>query len=77
MLLLHRSRLPWSSLRSLRPLQPRFFSVSRQRFAVDMGTVDTTSRLAQLRKLMQEQKVDVYGMPASQILDISLHLYGI
>lgn len=62
MLFLHPARLPWSSLRSLRPLQPRFFSVSRPRSAIDMATVDTSARLTQLRKLMQEQKVDVYSM---------------
>ncbi|KAJ6164545.1 hypothetical protein N7470_003217 [Penicillium chermesinum] len=63
MLFLH-SRLPWSSLRSLRPFHPRFFSTSRQRYAVDMGTVETGARLARLRQLMQEQKVDVYIVPS-------------
>ena len=58
-------RLPWTTLRSLRPQPSRLFSTSRPRFDIDMGTVDTGSRLAQLRKLMQEHKVDVYSMPLS------------
>ena len=59
-------RLSWTSLRSLRPLQPsRFFSISNSRHTVDMGTVDTSARLAQLRQLMQEHKVDVYSMQLS------------
>lgn len=65
MLFSHPIRLPWTSLRSLRPLKPlRFFSTSRPRFAIDMGTVDTSARLAQLRQLMQEHKVDVYIVPS-------------
>lgn len=35
----------------------RFFSANSN----DMGTVDTTSRLAKLRELMKREKVDVYG----------------
>ncbi|KAJ5735681.1 uncharacterized protein N7483_000806 [Penicillium malachiteum] len=58
-------RLPWTSLRSLRPLNPsRYFSTTRARYTIDMGTVDTTARLSQLRKLMQEHKVDVYIVPS-------------
>lgn len=63
-MLLSHIRLSWTSLRSLRPLQPsRFFSISRSRYNIEMGTVETTQRLAQLRQLMQEHKVDVYSMP--------------
>jgi len=56
-------RLPRTPLRSLSPLRPsRFFSNSRPRFIIDMGTVDTTDRLSRLRQLMKEHKVDVYSM---------------
>ncbi|KAJ5573884.1 uncharacterized protein N7459_008311 [Penicillium hispanicum] len=65
MLFSHPIRLSWTSLRSLRPLKPsRFFSLSRPRCAVDMGTVDTTERLSRLRQLMQDNKVDVYIVPS-------------
>lgn len=63
------SRLPflpsWGpALRSTRqlPYRTRPFSVSASRYAVDMGTVNTSDRLARLRQLMQERKVDVYSM---------------
>lgn len=56
-------RIPWTSVRSIRPSQfPRFFSLSSPRYTVDMGTVDTTERLSRLRQLMQDHKVDVYSM---------------
>ncbi|KAJ5906794.1 Xaa-Pro aminopeptidase P [Penicillium subrubescens] len=65
MLLSRTIRLPRTPLRSLSPLQPsRFFSNSRPRFIIDMGTVDTTDRLSQLRQLMKEHKVDVYIVPS-------------
>lgn len=56
-------RRPWTSLRSLRPIRTtRYFSISRPRYTVEMGTVETTQRLSLLRQLMQEHKVDVYSM---------------
>ncbi|BDD59494.1 hypothetical protein MAP00_004700 [Monascus purpureus] len=65
------SRLPflpsWGpALRSTRqlPYRTRPFSVSASRYAVDMGTVNTSDRLARLRQLMQERKVDVYIIPS-------------
>ena len=39
----------------------RPFSVSRLLRQIDMETVDTSKRLAQLRSLMKENKVDIYG----------------
>jgi hypothetical protein len=69
MLFSHPIRLPWTSLRSLRPLQPkRFFSASRPRLTIEMATVDTTERLSQLRQLMRDNKVDVYSMSAGLLL---------
>lgn len=68
MLLSRSIRLPRTPLRSLSPLRPsRFFSNSRPRFIIDMGTVDTTDRLSQLRQLMKEHKVDVYSMPSHSL----------
>ncbi|KAJ6110299.1 hypothetical protein N7486_002534 [Penicillium sp. IBT 16267x] len=66
MLFSHPIRLPRTSLRSLRsPLKPsRFFSTSHPRFNIEMGTVDTSARLSQLRQLMKEHKVDVYISPS-------------
>jgi hypothetical protein len=40
----------------------RPFSVSRLLRQIDMETVDTSKRLAQLRSLMKENKVDIYSM---------------
>jgi Xaa-Pro aminopeptidase len=34
--------------------------------AIDMAKVDTTERLAELRKLMKERNVDVYSKGAEQ-----------
>ena len=63
MLLSRSIRLPRTSLPSLSFLRPsRFFSNSRPRLIIEMGTVNTTERLSQLRQLMKEHKVDVYSM---------------
>lgn len=63
MLLSRSIRLPPTSLPSLSFLRPsRFFSNSRPRLIIEMGTVNTTERLSQLRQLMKEHKVDVYSM---------------
>jgi hypothetical protein len=40
----------------------RAFHTSPVLRAIDMAKVDTTERLAQLRKLMKERNVDVYSM---------------
>jgi len=40
----------------------RPFSVSRLLRQIDMETVDTSKRLARLRSLMKENKVDIYSM---------------
>lgn len=42
----------------------RSFSVSSSLHASEMDTVDTTQRLAELRALMKEHKVDVYIVPS-------------
>ncbi|KAJ5665334.1 Xaa-Pro aminopeptidase P [Penicillium maclennaniae] len=39
-----------------------------------MGTVETTQRLAQLRQLMQEHKVDVYSMPPFVLTSLFMHV---
>jgi hypothetical protein len=44
------------------PIAYRPFSVSRLLRQIDMETVDTSKRLAQLRSLMKENKVDIYSM---------------
>lgn len=38
-----------------------YFSSTPRSLAVDMETVNTTERLRQLRALMKENKVDIYG----------------
>ena len=43
------------------PAAQRPFSLSAARCAIDMAKVDTTERLAQLRKLMKDRNVDVYS----------------
>ncbi|KIV85021.1 hypothetical protein PV11_00759 [Exophiala sideris] len=45
-------------------LSVRSFSFTSSRRSVDMETVDTTKRLAQLRDLMRQHKVDVYIVPS-------------
>jgi hypothetical protein len=40
----------------------RPFSISKFLQQIDMETVDTSKRLAQLRSLMKENKVDIYSM---------------
>ncbi len=40
----------------------RRFSSSRLLRRIDMETVDTSKRLAHLRSLMKENKVDIYSM---------------
>jgi hypothetical protein len=44
-----------------RPLAARAFHASAAKRAIDMAKVDTTARLAELRKLMKERNVDVYS----------------
>jgi hypothetical protein len=44
------------------PIGHRPFSISRLSRQIDMETVDTSKRLAHLRSLMKENKVDVYSM---------------
>ena len=39
----------------------RAFHVSAALRAIDMSKVDTTERLAELRKLMKERNVDIYS----------------
>jgi hypothetical protein len=46
----------------------RPFSVSRLFRQIDMETVDTSKRLAQLRSLMKENKVDIYSAQGSSLL---------
>lgn len=63
-------RLSWfSSFRSRQPSlhHTRFFSASVRRYAVDMEAVNTTERLAKLRQLMQDHKVDVYSMTSLRL----------
>lgn len=43
---------------------PRAFHTSPTLRAIDMAKVDTSDRLAQLRKLMKERNVDVYMVPS-------------
>jgi hypothetical protein len=50
------------SVRLLPISRPKLFSTAVARYAADMETVNTTERLARLRQLMQENKVDVYSM---------------
>ena len=38
------------------------FNSSVTKIAAEMETVDTTARLAKLRDLMKERKVDIYSM---------------
>lgn len=68
-------RLCWSStFRSVRQLsfaRSRFFSTSVPRYAVEMGTVNTSERLAKLRQLMQEHQVDVYSMTSYDPLGVA------
>ncbi|KAH6114600.1 Xaa-Pro aminopeptidase P [Parastagonospora nodorum] len=45
-------------------LASRAFHTSPALRAIDMAKVDTTERLAELRKLMKERKVDVYMVPS-------------
>jgi Xaa-Pro aminopeptidase len=40
---------------------PKAFHTSPTLRAIDMAKVDTTERLAELRKLMKERNVDVYS----------------
>jgi hypothetical protein len=47
----------------------RPFSVSRLFRQIDMETVDTSKRLAQLRALMKENKVDIYSAQGGFSLD--------
>lgn len=66
--------LPRLAANFLKPLVPtslgysfisiayRPFSISRLLQQIDMETVDTSKRLAQLRSLMKENKVDIYSM---------------
>ncbi|KAH8702372.1 putative Xaa-Pro aminopeptidase P [Talaromyces proteolyticus] len=42
----------------------RLFSYSFIRHAADMGTIETSSRLARLRELMKQHKLDVYIVPS-------------
>lgn len=42
----------------------RALHVSAALRAIDMAKVDTSGRLAELRKLMKERNVDVYSTPA-------------
>lgn len=57
------------ALVAARPSRPalRAFHCSAALRALDMAKVDTTARLAELRKLMKERNVDVYstGPPRS------------
>lgn len=43
------------------PLPVRPFYASAALRAIDMAKVDTTQRLADLRKLMKERNVDIYS----------------
>ncbi|KAL8683740.1 MAG: hypothetical protein Q9186_000374 [Xanthomendoza sp. 1 TL-2023] len=43
---------------------PASFSSTAKAFTVDMETVNTTERLRELRKLMKENKVDIYIVPS-------------
>ncbi|RHZ74248.1 hypothetical protein CDV55_108106 [Aspergillus turcosus] len=52
------------SIRQLPVFRPKLFSTAVARYAADMETVNTTERLARLRQLMQEHKVDVYIVPS-------------
>lgn len=49
-----------------------YFSSTPKALAVDMETVNTTERLRQLRALMKENKVDIYGTLISLILNLCL-----
>lgn len=40
----------------------RFNSSNASKIGAEMETVDTTARLAKLRELMKERKVDIYSM---------------
>ncbi|CAI6333293.1 unnamed protein product [Periconia digitata] len=42
----------------------KFFHSSPVRYAIDMDKVNTTERLAELRKLMKERSIDVYMIPS-------------
>lgn len=68
---MHRLVSRFSSILRKRPQRPvstaaslRSFSLSSRFQAIDMETVDTTRRLAQLRDLMKEHKVDIYIVPS-------------
>jgi Xaa-Pro aminopeptidase len=45
-------------------LSPRAFHASAALRVIDMAKVDTTERLAELRKLMKERNVDIYSRDA-------------
>ena len=51
-------------------LPTRVFHTSTALRVIDMAKVDTTGRLAELRKLMKERNVDIYSM------DIHSETYG-
>ncbi len=69
------ARAPRFLLNSLRipflrgPFQAYFSSTPRA-LAVDMETVNTTERLRQLRALMKENKVDIYGTLVGLIFNV-------
>lgn len=63
--LLRRSHAPLqSSTHTCLPPSVRSFSFSSCRKSLEMETVDTTKRLAQLRELMQRNKLDIYIVPS-------------
>src|ERR1700744_1227657 len=61
-------RSPTRKQRSSYPSSPlpsvRSFSFSSSLWTADMEKVDTSKRLAQLRELMREHKLDVYIVPS-------------
>ena len=64
------ARLPSITFRTLRrqfKFHPtkRPFSLSFSFCALEMATVNTSERLAKLRQLMEDHKVDVYSMSMS------------
>ena len=60
-------RLLWTRATAVRAanisptVAPRAFHTSPALRAIDMAKVDTTERLAALRKLMKERNVDIYS----------------
>ena len=52
-----------------------YFSSTTESLGVEMETVNTTERLRELRRLMKEHKVDVYGMVIGSSLIRNSFLY--